>query len=563
MRFNKEKHNMKYWEKWLLSMPVGLVLAVLPLIIGRVDVRTYTENETWLPDSLTESDFFLYGKMLTLSICCFLMIFLFVRYMWRERLTGRWYFLFLAGYGILVFVSALASEHVWLSLRGISGSLQGAMVVIAYLIVFFYSFFWAKSGGNFHCLCFILGIGMGILGLIGISQLFGFDFLSCGFVKEWLGGKTATVTHRIYLTLYHWNYAGHYVTLMLPISVAMLFYYHNRKKKKAMVIWFVLFYLLILCLFGSQSRTGTLAVLLSFMAAGWIYRRRIRKYKLPIGIVTLSVAFIGLFCNFYITGDWFGKWQQIHFHTKGSKSLSSIVTEKERVKIKYKGKMISFQIKGEGKEIHIKKTPEKTWPKAITFEKVEIMDGKETIYGYQMNFKKSKWRFTNQHGDGACYYINVNGKFDSCIRAETALPSWINEVASLRGFVWSRTIPLLQQYPIWGAGSDQFGFAFPHQDYAARYRYDLLGTYYKKPHNWYLQMGVESGCLSLVFMILFLVWYLKKNYRCDEGNVTTQKEYIRRAIWISVVAYMISSLFNDSFLTVAPVFWCLAGMGAY
>ena len=129
-----------------------------------------------------------------------------------------------------------------------------------------------KKTENISILIKLLGVSIGILGVIGISQFFGFDLLSMGFVKEFLGGRKARVSHFIYLTLYHWNYVGSYVSLLLPVTVAMIVYFHEAGKKRERTFWFVLFYLLIFCLFGSQSRTGTLAVLVSFCIGGVKYQ---------------------------------------------------------------------------------------------------------------------------------------------------------------------------------------------------------------------------------------------------------------------------------------------------
>ena len=480
---------------------------------------------------------------------------------WRQIHEIPKYFLFLLGYGFLAIVSSLRAEHPFLSIRGMTGNMQGLFVILSYLVVFFYSFFWVKKTGNISILIKILGASIGILGVIGISQFFGFDLLSMGFVKEFLGGRKARVSHFIYLTLYHWNYVGSYVALLLPVTVAMIVYFHEEGKKRERTFWFALFYLLIFCLFGSQSRTGTLAVLVSFCVGGVKYRNKVCQYKRTILCVFVSVLAILFFCNWYITGNIFGKWQQVRFSTKGSKKLSYIETKDNHVKIRYKKKNYSFVIEGSGENITLKKTPDRKW-KAFSFEKKAFADGEKTVYGYEMKYKKSVWRFTNQRGDGKYYYLNANGKWDLCIHAETALPSWMNEVASLRGFVWSRTIPLLKDYVLLGAGPDQFGFVFPHNDYVARYQYDLLTTYYKKPHNYYLQMGIETGCLSLVLMLAFFAIFLKRGFAAAKGKCHTQKEYFIRAILISVLGYLFAGMFNDSMVVTAPVFWCLLGLGA-
>ena len=480
---------------------------------------------------------------------------------WRQIHEMPKYLLLPILYGGFAIASSLHANHPFLSVRGMTGNMQGLFVILSYLVVFFYSFFWVKKTGNISILIKILGVSIGILGVIGVSQFFGFDLLSMGFVKEFLGGRKARVSHFIYLTLYHWNYVGSYVALLLPVTVAMIVYFHEAGKKRERTFWFALFYLLIFCLFGSQSRTGTLAVLVSFCVGGVKYRNKVCQYKRTILCVLVSVFAILFFCNGYITGDIFGKWQQVRFSTKGSKKLSYIETKDNHVKIRYKKKNYSFVIEGSGENITLKKTPDRKW-KAFSFEKKAFADGEKTVYGYEMKYKKSVWRFTNQRGDGKYYYLNANGKWDLCIHAKTALPSWMNEVASLRGFVWSRTIPLLKDYVLLGAGPDQFGFVFPHNDYVARYQYDLLTTYYKKPHNYYLQMGIETGCLSLVLMLAFFVIFLKRGFAAAKGKCHTQKENFIRAILISVLGYLFAGMFNDSMVVTAPVFWCLLGLGA-
>lgn len=551
---------MKKWDKWITLAPIALVLAFLPLVVGRINSKTYTENEPWLPANAVESDFFLYGKLFVLFFCCLFMIVILARMrFWRQIHEMPKYLLLPILYGGFAIASSQHANHPFLSVRGMTGNMQGLFVILSYLVVFFYSFFWVKKTENISILIKLLGVSIGILGVIGISQFFGFDLLSMGFVKEFLGGRKARVSHFIYLTLYHWNYVGSYVSLLLPVTVAMIVYFHEAGKKRERTFWFVLFYLLIFCLFGSQSRTGTLAVLVSFCIGGVKYRNKVCQYKRTILCVLVSVLAILFFCNWYITGDIFGKWQQVRFSTKGSKKLSYIETKDNHVKIRYKN--YSFVIEGSGENITLKKTPDRKW-KAFSFEKKAFADGEKTVYGYEMKYKKSVWRFTNQRGDGKYYYLNANGKWDLCIHAETALPSWMNEVASLRGFVWSRTIPLLKDYVLLGAGPDQFGFVFPHNDYVARYQYDLLTTYYKKPHNYYLQMGIETGCLSLVLMLAFFVIFLKRGFAAAKGKCHTQKEYFIRAILISVLGYLFAGMFNDSMVVTAPVFWCLLGLGA-
>lgn len=496
------------------SLPVFFMLTLYPMLVGRTDVRTYTEDVNWLPDRYYESDFFLFVKMTALYVCAGFMLSLLLWSVWENRKTAHRRLAFAAKrylsgwllvvYGLFAVVSSLLSENRLLSIRGISGNMQGAVVVCCYLFIFFYSMWWAvgekrnengtngcaDSGYRFRIMVILMGAGSAFLGIVGISQLFGFDLLSMGLVKEFLGGREAKVKHFIYLTLYHWNYVGSYVALLLPVAVAMIFYGWKQGRKKWMTVWFVLFYLLVICLCGSQSRTGAIGVVVSGVLAVFLFRNFLRKCWKPFLAVAVSVLFIAFFCNLYITGSIWGKWNQICYETKGSKRLSYMITGKDEVKIRFKGEILRLQIEGEGENItpdirdkngksfmllkkgktyHVGKKP----LDLLSFTRCEIKDHGKLLYGYRIHCKKASFVVTNQFGDGSYYYQNACGKFDKMIKADTAFPSWMNGFASLRGFVWSRTVPLLKETIFLGVGAE----------------------------------------------------------------------------------------FNDSFLTVAPVFWCLAGVG--
>ncbi len=219
-------------------------------VVGRINSKTYTENEPWLSANAVESDFFLYGKLFVLFFCCLFMIVLLVRMrFWRQIHEIQSTFFFFTGIWIFWrLFRRYAQNTLFLSIRGMTGNMQGAFrnTFVSGCVLF--TVFWVKKTGNISILIKILGASIGILGVIGISQFFGFDLLSMGFVKEFLGGRKARVSHFIYLTLYHWNYVGSYVALLLPVTVAMIVYFHEAGKKRERTLWFVLFYLLIFCL---------------------------------------------------------------------------------------------------------------------------------------------------------------------------------------------------------------------------------------------------------------------------------------------------------------------------
>ena len=77
------------------------------------------------------------------------------------------------------------------------------------------------------------------------------------------------------------------------------------------------------------------------------------------------------------------------------------------------------------------------------------------------------------------------------------------KVGSMRGYIWSRTLPLIAKKPLLGYGPDNFLMAFPQHDILAKtYAYDTPFMIVDKPHNIYLLYAMNSGIFALLSMII-------------------------------------------------------------
>ena len=136
--------------------------------------------------------------------------------------------------------------------------------------------------------------------------------------------------------------------------------------------------------------------------------------------------------------------------------------------------------------------------------------------------------------------------------------------ASNRGYIWSRTIPILKDTFFVGYGPDNFIMVFPHEDYVGRFNVGSSGMniIVDKPHNLYLQTAVNTGVLSLISLLFFWGIYLVNSMKIYlKGNLNSYTEYMGAAIFLSITAYLVAGMFNDSIVAVAPLFWILLGMG--
>ncbi|TAH64168.1 MAG: O-antigen ligase domain-containing protein, partial [Anaerolineaceae bacterium] len=186
----------------------------------------------------------------------------------------------------------------------------------------------------------------------------------------------------------------------------------------------------------------------------------------------------------------------------------------------------------------------------------------EDIPLFYVTINKNKWYFTNQTDQGGYYYLNNYGKLDKIIKAPGALFSGYEGYASGRGYIWSRTLPLLKKHIILGSGADTFMISFPQDDYVGLYNHGYSDQLMTKPHNLYLQIGVQTGVLSLIaFLVFYAMYFISSVKLYIKGRYKSYYARVGVAILVASVSYIVLGLANDSSLTVAPVFWVLIGLG--
>jgi O-antigen ligase len=83
-----------------------------------------------------------------------------------------------------------------------------------------------------------------------------------------------------------------------------------------------------------------------------------------------------------------------------------------------------------------------------------------------------------------------------------------------------------------------------------------------KPHNLYMQIGIQTGVISLIAFILFYLAYFISSARLYiRGRFTSFYSRFGLAVFVGTIGYMISGISYDSSITTAPIFWVLIGTG--
>jgi O-antigen ligase len=145
--------------------------------------------------------------------------------------------------------------------------------------------------------------------------------------------------------------------------------------------------------------------------------------------------------------------------------------------------------------------------------------------------------------------------------AKNVFPGY-EAVASGRGYVWGRSIPLLWSNFIVGSGPDTFGIEFPQYDYVARYESGFENVIFTRPHNFFLQMGVQTGTLSLIaFLVFYGIYFVESCRRYGFRKYERVEEWMGFAVFLCTIGFVASGLANDSLIVVTPIFYVLLGMG--
>lgn len=464
----------------------------------------------------------------------------------------------------LSILSCIFAESREVALWGINGRFEGAIAQIAYMAIFIAGLEMFRDRRKRELVVDTILISSVVVFIIGILQFFGYNFLESdmgyklitGFQPERFGDMVFRFgENAIYGTHSNPNYMGSYGVIMFFIGVGR---YLTRGKNLVYGCYTLLAYA---NLVGSHSRAGQLGyygglvLLLLFMG------RDINKYWRKLAVIFLLV---------------YGVWQGMNTWSQEFLGRRMEFTKGERAEI-YSIKPIDRGVVIEGEyNLTVRKTPDSIEFLDDEGRKIEV--GRENGAAYLDREGYRDYRVQRSGSNKNLYLLSNKGFsyellcFDEKFYTKDHRGEYIpvreverfklldgyENMGSKRGYIWSRSIPLLWTRPVLGWGQDNYVLAFPQDDFFGKgLFYGNRGMLVDKPHNYFLQIGINNGIIYLVItLILFGVYFVK-------GMINgVKREFSERSyIFIASIAYMITLLFNDSVVSVAPVFWCIFSMG--
>jgi len=581
-------------------LPISFVLTIIPLIVRAKKVKLDIFSSHVFGKS-SSYDFFSQNKFLLLAICSVILVVIlgiYFRSIFEKKDKIVYTILILTAVFLSFgFISAICSPYKHVAFWGVYNRAEGFITIACYLVLFIYSIYTFKSINDYKCLVIPILFVVFINAFLGIFQFSGNDLINTelgklitipGSVAKETGGNLSLLyeSGKLYGTLFHYNYVGSFVAIILPIIFCSMLIEDDVIYKIILGMGFLSSLFL---LFGSTSRAGLVGIFVAILLGIFIFGNVIFKNKrhLLIGIASIAVVIIGL--NFVTSGSIF-----------------------KRVPLLFKD---AFSIFNNTSDIDYR---DYVPVKDITSENgdSQIIFQNDTL---NISFDNNKYRFTNANGDDIkiskgdnCYlldnnafsnvsfnltkyseasnimdliYITIDNKASFPFRVyddnsihlvsatslenididtpETFGFAGKEKLGSSRGYIWSRSIPLLKDNILIGKGADTFAFEFPQNDLIAKYyAYDNPNTIVDKPHNLYLQIALNNGLIALIaFLVIMLVYIVDslRLYALKKSYETSQ--LLGAATSLGVIGYLFAGIFNDSIISVAPIFWIILGVG--
>ena len=519
--------------KKLRLLPAALIILLLPLIFIPIGFQNRLSEYSFSSASSVGEDCFLIGKDIFFTAMAMLMLAVTIA---RKKLPMKCSVPLMV-FAVLCIASTFSSQSRQFSLLGIENQFEPLAVLLDYCIV-------AVCGaallepGDMELLLRALTVDSLAVSLIGLLQL---------------AARTAVCS-----TLYNQNYIGSYCSLVLPLTACAFFIFRKKDRKWAAAAAAGSL-LLIAVTFASASAGGVITTAAAAAIGSGAYFRKKHRAAVfaPVLLIAAGIILLAVLWN----ASWKEPATQV---TDVSTSGECAVFTRDGIRLSIgfrlpdddsyafyvlddSGNQIDYDENDDGSMYVI---PDSRYL-AYSFMLTQLDDG--TI-GFVVYVDGRQWYF-GLDDNGGCRTMNGYGRLVDLVHAPYSKLFENHEgFLSSRGYIWSRTLPLIKKYFLTGSGPDTFTIVFPQNDIgkyiSSDYQYDIIFT---KPHSIYLQTAVQLGLPALAVLIIFMLRTISALWKKAEGNIESA------GLLAALSGFMLIGLINDSCVCVTPIAAVLAG----
>jgi len=481
-----------------------------------------------------------------------------------------------------VVISYILSDYKWMALLGSVNRFEGTRTIICYMFMMFYTINVIDEWGDALAIVISTIVSVFCTCIIGSTQLFGHDFFFTKIGEMLVTGNgdismdAVFLPGQVYQTVANMYYVSMYLALVVPVLIYGIYYFCQKKnrlgltergiylRQRQIIVMAagILLVMIALNVIGAGSLGGVLGIIASIAVLLIVISGK--KWQKVVVTVSFVLIFSSALAIVYVKGS-------DNRDGKAHRQIDYIETDVDRVSMSVDGEEINILYDrnsggyaltdSEGESVPIFWFADEEEIIQVDDDRfagkirliplidengmpcvaVEVLDNGSETFGF--TFYEDGAKYLNPFGEEVALSKVESFGFDGHLSA-----------GSGRGYIWSRTLPLIKESLFFGSGADTFMVVFPQNDYAGKYSSGtLLATTYSKPHSMYLNMAVGSGVISLIVFLAMVGMVLWKAFHLGED-----KKYIK-VIAAGIVGFLIAGLFNDSTVCVMPMFYGLLG----
>ena len=464
------------------------------------------------------------------------------------------------------------------------GRYEGTVTLICYMLILFYAMLAVSSEKGVSLIVKCFTAACVVLGLWGVLQTMGvrLDAIPEALYIPASMREAGSLTLQKANAAVNWffsnqNYSSFF--LIFPVCLfAMTCIGEEDMKKK--VLYAVMTGLMLFNLWQSASLGGMVGIAVSVVAAFIIAgAENIKKWRKSLGMLILAgILSVGASLPVImkevssgtangilgIEAAYAAELEELNASALQFAEIDHIITDGADVVFGFAGEEVRISTK----DGEVTAVTDSTG-KALSPEKglLHVSTDTDADTGYRLLKAETMnkiWTFILYENEA--YYVAPSGKSTKLDKVERMGFEGNEDFATYRGYIWSRTLPLVKETVLFGKGADTFIMYFPHQDFAGRYNIDhhtdKVDIVIDKPHNMYLGTAVNTGVISMLAMVAVYVIYLAESVKTYRKHTFGGfKDHIGMGIAIAVAGFMVAGLVNDSTVQIMPVVYALMGTG--
>lgn len=589
----------------IMWVPIFILLGIVPLIMKMIIIYPKDEKLVDILNTTEVIDIYSNFKATAITVLCVIMLvmlfLLFDKQKAKRDATIKWY---LVGGGLFIGISLIAtllSKYPNTSWWGMPDRAEGFVVTSCYLFMTGYTVYIFRTYRDYEYIIRVLSFLVIVSTIIGAFQYFGYDlFTQVKIIENLVLSKEAREagaslgssfeSGKVFGTMFHYNYMGSFGAMMVPLFITLTLFLKSRKYR---VVCGVMSLCSMFLLFGSTSRAGLIGLACSIVVGICIFAKKIiKRWKIVLPImIGLVVILFGF--NFMTGGTIFSRIPTLmsditglfgssdeSFDYRDYIPVRDIIHEGQKEKIVFQtGTLVLGHIDGEfyfedeeGNIVDYIMDSSGTYMtedprfKDVTFKHVVVSGTSEQGIPNIINMSVNNLRtfyFMTSETEGVVLCDPMPLQAIELEYPETVGFKGKEKLGSARGYIWSRSIPMMKETLLVGYGPDTYALEFPQGDYLGKWwAYNTPNMIVDKAHNLYLAIFINQGGLALLGFLIMIGAYIVQSIRLYALKTDYEASDIKGiAVTLAIVGYLGAGIFNDSVISVAPIFWILLGTG--